>query len=453
MIKLVIFDLDGVLISSKKDHFEALNKALREVAGTEYIISEQEHVNRYDGLPTRKKLAMLTKEKSLPQDLHDKVYVRKQEYTAHLAAKIRPNPDLKNLLYKLKSKKLKLAVCSNAIEATTKMYLRKLGILDLFDLVIDNQKVKNPKPNPEMYLKTMIHFSLCPKQAVIVEDSAVGVKAAIETCANVFTVSNLKETYNVVQYIDKINNIKNMKKSYPSENLNILIPMAGRGKRFADKGYTFPKPLIDVDGKTMIQKVVENINIDANYTFVVLKEHILDYNIDVLLRTILGKCKIVVQGGFVQGAVCSALLAKDIINDSKPLLIANSDQLVDYDSTNFMYEMISKNADGGILTFNANHPKWSYAKHNEYGIVSEVAEKKPISNSATVGIYYWKHGHDFVRYAEQMIKKDIRVNNEFYVCPVYNEAIADGKKIIVYPIEKMTGLGTPEDLERYLRTK
>ena len=115
-----------------------------------------------------------------------------------------------------------------------------------------------------------------------------------------------------------------------------------------------------------------------------------------------------------------------------------------------MYNFVSKKVDGGILTFKAMHPKWSYAKTDKNGNVCEVAEKKVISNNATVGVYYWKHGEDFVKYAEQMIKKNVRVNNEFYVCPVYNEAIKDKKIIKIKNIESMWGLGTPEDLNYFI---
>ena len=151
-----------------------------------------------------------------------------------------------------------------------------------------------------------------------------------------------------------------------------------------------------------------------------------------------------------EGAACTTLLAKEFINNNEPLVIANSDQYIDWDSNNFMYSMIADEIDAGILTFNATHPKWSFVKLDEHGYVSEVAEKKPISNIATVGVYYWKNGSDYVKYTEQMIEKNIRTNNEFYVCPVFNEAIADEKKVKTFQIERMWGLGTPEDLKTYL---
>ena len=117
----------------------------------------------------------------------------------------------------------------------------------------------------------------------------------------------------------------------------------------------------------------------------------------------------------------------------------------------FMYSMQETNADGGIVTFKATHPKWSFAKIDKNGVVTEVAEKNPISDNATVGYYYWKRGSDFVKYAEEMIEKNIRVNNEFYVCPVYNQAIEDGKTIRIAEAKSMWGLGTPEDLEYFLQ--
>ena len=200
----------------------------------------------------------------------------------------------------------------------------------------------------------------------------------------------------------------------------------------------------------MIQVVVENINVDAKHIFVVQKSHYEKYNLKTVLNNITPDCEIVQVDGVTEGAACTTLLAKEFINNDQPLLMANSDQFVEWDSNEFMYSMVGDNIDGGMLTFRSNHPKWSYAKLNDDGFVTEVQEKNPISDIATVGIYYWAKGSDYVKYAEQMIDNDIRVNNEFYVCPVFNEAIADDKKLKIFDIEKMWGLGTPEDLNYFL---
>jgi len=226
--------------------------------------------------------------------------------------------------------------------------------------------------------------------------------------------------------------------------------MAGHGSRFEKAGYTFPKPLIDVMGKPMIQMVVENLNIDARYIYVVRKEHYEKYNLQYMLNLLTPGCDIVVTDGVTDGAACTALLAKDLIDCDSPLLMANSDQYVEWNSSEFMYSMSNSDADGGILTFTAISPKWSFVRKNESGLVVEVAEKKPISDIATCGVYWFRHGSEFVAAAEQMIRKNIRVNNEFYVCPIFNELILDGKKIRTHHIEKMWGTGTPEDLNAFV---
>ena len=202
----------------------------------------------------------------------------------------------------------------------------------------------------------------------------------------------------------------------------------------------------------MIQVVTENLNIDAQFVYIVQKKHYEKYNLKETLKMISPGCAIVQVDKLTEGAACTTLLAKEYIDSDEPLLMANSDQFVDWNSNEFMYSMVGDEVDGGILTFKSTHPKWSFVKLDENGFVTEVAEKKPISDTATVGIYYWRKGSDYVKYAEQMIEKDIRVNNEFYTAPVYNEAIADGKKIKIFDINEddMWGLGTPEDLKHFV---
>jgi NDP-sugar pyrophosphorylase family protein len=234
--------------------------------------------------------------------------------------------------------------------------------------------------------------------------------------------------------------------------VKILIPMAGEGSRFSKEGYTFPKPLIEINGKPMIQAVVENLDFDAEYIFLVRKKHLVKYNglSSTLSRITNSRCKIVIVDGLTEGAACTALLAKEYINNSDDLLIANSDQIIEYESENFKLLKNLTVSDSMVFTFNAVHPKWSFVKTNSRGFITEVAEKKPISNIATCGIYWYRHGSDFVKYAESMIKKDVRVNNEFYIAPVFNELIADGKTLIPFYVHKMWGVGTPEDLNYYL---
>jgi len=237
--------------------------------------------------------------------------------------------------------------------------------------------------------------------------------------------------------------------------MKILIPMAGEGSRFAKEGYTFPKPLIDVCGKPMIQKVVENLDFDSEYIFLVRSEHLEKYEglRDTLYRITNNKTKIVVVDSLTEGAACTALLAKKYINLDEDLLIANSDQIIDYQKNNFISLKNMTSVDSIVWTFNAVHPKWSFVKTNSRGFVTEVAEKRPISNIATCGIYWYRRGRDFVNYAEQMIEKNIRVKNEFYIAPVYNELISDNKTLVPFYVNKMWGIGTPEDLRSFMEHK
>ena len=232
--------------------------------------------------------------------------------------------------------------------------------------------------------------------------------------------------------------------------MKILIPMAGRGKRFEDAGYSFPKPLIDINGKTMIQIIIENLNFSAEHILICQKEHYEKYALKELLDLITPNCKIIQVSEITEGAACTALLSKESINNDEELIIANSDQWVNWNNQHFLSFLRDNDADGGIVTFYSTHPKWSFVKLDDEGKVTRVAEKKPISNIATVGIYYFKKGKYFVEAAEQMIGKNIRTNNEFYIAPVYNEMIQSNKKILNYPIAEMRGLGTPEDLSKFM---
>ena len=452
MNKLVIFDLDGVMIDSRELHYDALNEALRKV-GEKFVITREEHLSTYDGLNTTKKLKMLAEQKGLPVDKFDQIWQDKQKATFELIPNVPKNMSIQYIVMQLKRKGWKVAVASNSIRETVRLALHSLGILHQVDYYVSNEDVFKPKPFPEMYWKCMITLGAVPKDTIIVEDSHIGRQGALDSGAHLYPVKDAYEL-NGNKFIDMIEEfeLRNREKNIPwrNEKMNVLIPMAGAGSRFAQAGYTFPKPLIEVSGKPMIQVVVDNLNVESHFIFIVQKEHYEKYNLQSVLNLIAPGCDIVQVDGLTEGAACTTLLAKELINNNQPLLMANSDQFVEWNSNECLYAFTADSIDGGIITFESTHPKWSYAKLGEDGLVEKVAEKNPISNLATVGIYYWKQGSDYVKYAEQMIKNNTRTNGEFYVCPVFNEAIADGKKIRTKSIEKMWGIGTPEDLNHFL---
>lgn len=240
--------------------------------------------------------------------------------------------------------------------------------------------------------------------------------------------------------------------------INIVIPMAGAGSRFAKAGYNKPKPFIDVLGKPMICHVLDNLKMpDAKFILLARKEHY-----DNELETIAWikdnyNVEFVLIDKLTEGAACTVLHAHRLINDNTPLLIANSDQIVDMSIADYINDSNNRNLGGSVLCFKDPelNPKWSFAKIDNEGYITEIKEKQPISENATVGIYYFAKGTSFVENAIDMLVRNERVNNEFYVAPVYNYAIQRGEKFGIYNIDfsQMHGTGTPADLDKYIEFK
>lgn len=237
--------------------------------------------------------------------------------------------------------------------------------------------------------------------------------------------------------------------------LNVIIPMAGAGSRFVEAGYDLPKPFIDVNGMPMICRVLENLKYkDAKYYLIARKDHVErekavvdsiknNYNVEFICIDKL-----------TEGTACTVLFARKFINNSNPLLIANSDQIVDIDIADYIDDCEKRGLDGSILTFieNEGDTKWSYAAINDDEMVVEVKEKEAISNFATVGLYLYSKGEYFVNAAIDMMIEQDKVNNEYYTCPTYNYLVRDKLNIGIHNIafEKMHGLGTPDDLRKYM---
>lgn len=271
MIQLIIFDLDGVLVETKHLHYDALNRAL----GEQYAIDWNEHLSIYDGLKTNQKLQMLTERKGLPTDRHKQVWYDKQKYTLEGLNDLAPDATLVETFRSLVDQDYKIAVCSNSIRKTILTILAKIGVIQYIDYIVSNEDVATSKPHPEMYWKAISFFGALPEETLILEDSPHGLLAANRSNSHVMRVANPKD----ISYISlnkKIQTINTKTMSaipkWKNEKLNVLIPMAGAGSRFEQAGYTFPKPLIDVNNKPMIQVVTDNLNLEANYVYVVQKK-------------------------------------------------------------------------------------------------------------------------------------------------------------------------------------
>ena len=238
--------------------------------------------------------------------------------------------------------------------------------------------------------------------------------------------------------------------------LNIVVPMAGLGSRFANAGYSVPKPLIDVRGRAMIELVIDNLTPSQPHRFIFLCQsaHLRDFPLRAMLESRAPGCVIVPVEGLTQGAACTVLLAREHIDNGDALMIANCDQFIDADINAYLAYMEEGRLDGLIMTMTADDPKWSFVRLDGDGSIIEVVEKKVVSNEATVGIYNFRRGADFVSAAQAMIDAGEMVNNEYYVAPAYNGMIARGAKLGFYNIGSeragMYGLGIPVDLDYFL---
>lgn len=241
--------------------------------------------------------------------------------------------------------------------------------------------------------------------------------------------------------------------------LNIVVPMAGRGSRYAQAHFTQPKPLIPIMGRPVIEWIVDNIrpHRDHRFIFICLEEHLRQYpQVSETLGRLCPDCKIVSLNEVTQGAACTVLTVENLIDTDDPLMIANSDQYVALNIDDYLNQGETEGFDGFMMTFRADDPKWSYCRMRPDGTVSEVVEKQVVSNEATVGIYNFARGSDFVAAAKSMIEKDLRVNGEFYVAPAYNQLIEKGARIGVVRTGReyagMHGLGVPQDLAHFMTT-
>ncbi|BAZ17112.1 putative phosphatase/phosphohexomutase [Calothrix sp. NIES-4071] len=439
----ILFDLDGVLVDADEWHCEALNRALQHYGLT---ITKEQHIYFFKALSTKTKLEILSIRYGLPREYHQEINDLKQRYTFDIIKdKCQPQPEKLAMLEYL-HKRYRVAVCSNSRRETVKLMLEKSDLLDYFEFYLSNEDVSSPKPSPEIYFSAMSKMGLNPEECLIVEDSETGLQAAQNCGAHICKVSEPSEV-NLEKIMTSLKNVGKIK---------VIIPMAGEGSRFSRAGYIDPKPMIRVFGKPMIQWVVENMNLDNSYfIFLCRKNHLEEYKLSSYLKSLRPNSSIVTVDKLTEGAACTVLLAEDYLTDHDELIIANSDQYIDASVADFVDKMRYLNADAGIITFDASESKWSYAEADETGLVKRVAEKQPISNHATVGIYYYKRACEFAKFAKSMIAKNIRTNNEFYVCPIFNEYIEAGKSVYIHNIDRsqMHGLGTPEDLDEFMKVK
>lgn len=467
-IKAILFDLDGVLVNTRVLHYETFRDALKEVNPSKEI-TWLEHEKEFDGLSTKLKIQKCIQRGWITNQESQGLFELKQRLTIQrLPSVVKPNESLKLMLITLNNQGFRLFCCSNSVRKTVDITLTLLGVRDLFEATYSNEDVQNPKPSPEIYQLAMRQCFLNYAECLIVEDSAIGRAAAYATGAHVLEVEDAEDLTPTLLR-EALYTIEKKGELYPRSapygapiTFHVVIPMAGEGSRFRDAGYTIPKPFIPVGGKPMVAWVIQNMipkhipleHYRLKFHLIVRSSHVTGNRLDSLFGDVPSNVSYTYHttDGLTEGAACSVLLAEKEINNNDPLLIVNSDQYLEWNPDVFYKCMLNPEYDGNILTFYQPNPydlKWSYAKVSGEGLVTEVQEKKWISPYATVGLYGWRKGSDYVKYAKRMILKNIRVKNEFYVCPVYNESIQDGQHVRVKLCTGMWGLGVPEDLEKF----
>ena len=241
--------------------------------------------------------------------------------------------------------------------------------------------------------------------------------------------------------------------------LNVIIPMASKSIFFEDEKYIYPKPLIEINGKTMIQHVVENLKTitqDIQFIFIVSNSDCSKYHLDSILKLIAGNdCIILKLDKETKGAACSVLMAIEYINNDEPLVIANSDQIIAENLNSIISAFQKKNVDAGVVCFETVHPRWSFVRLNEQNKIMETAEKRPLSKNAIAGFYYFKKGSFFIDAAMNSIEKDANVNGIYYIAPVLNEMVLKNLNMEIYKIanEKYHTFYSPQKIEEFEKKK
>ena len=451
-MKTLLFDLDGVLVDFTNLHERAfIDIWNKHFPG--YRIDHSFHLLYLEARSTRSKIDICFKIFSINcnVEIQDILFKEKQELTDRLLDSEPVYTATTRALCWAAAQGYKMALCSNSIRSTVMKSLRRLACADLFDVILSNEDVNQPKPSPEIYLKAMEQLGVSADDCILFEDSLVGRQAATAalegSTGKLVPIVNAQDmTYQLLQSVLTV--------SYPPipDKINLVIPMAGLGSRFQKEGYTIPKPFLPVFGKPMYRWVIDNMMPREPKWRERVQVHVLVREEQAPLFESDKGIHIHTVPKLTEGAACTVLTIRELINTDAPLLIANSDQFLEWDADNFYLSLLHPGFDGVISTFVQTDPndiRWSYARLDADRCVVEVAEKKVISNLATTGIYGWKRGADFVAAADKMIAENIRVNGEFYVCPVYNSMSANSR-IRVHNCKKMWGLGVPTDYEHFL---
>lgn len=436
-----LFDLDGVLVNTANIQYDSTIKAISKYVNISLLKNQNIDNILKSTITTINKLDYLIKENIISDKDKLNIYNEKKIIANNCFNDLTVDNEKVKLFSFLKNKKCKIAVVTNGNKNSAIIILKALGLYQFLDLLITNEDVVNSKPHSEPFIKAISYFGGNLENFIIFEDSEIGLKSANGTGCKVYKVDNPIDIN--ISLIKQLNNL----------NRNILIPAAGLGSRYINRGFKLQKPLIELENKTLIEHAISSLNIEGNYIFVIRK---IDNNSNIelikALRNIQPECKVIEIDYITEGSASTCYLAKEFIDNNDELIISNCDQILKWDSKKYLE--YSSNYDCSVLTYKSNEDKNSFIKTDENNIGIEIREKEVISENALVGVHYFKKGSDFIKSYEYIFKNNIKFKNEYYVSTVCNDLITKGKKVLNYPFQKNEiyySTGTPEDYFKYMR--
>ena len=456
-IQLIVFDLDGVLVDSRDLHYEALNMAIAQEAGAQYVITRHEHEHVYDGLSTNQKLRLMTLAKELPIELHKPIWARKQALTDQLVAEqLKPTAHVTELLRTLKACGYPVAVASNCIASSVKNILTSIGLLHFVDARYSNEDVPYAKPSPDIYQKACASFGLQPCSVLVVEDSVKGFEAALRAGCHLLKVGGTHDV-NCANLFRRLQEVEAAPKP-----ITVVIPLAGPSSQaWLDGPETppceVPVFLTDVRGRSLLEWAVSSIRslrFPMRFIFVVKEEQARVLKLESLCVKAAGfePTTVVKLRSETLGALKTVLAARNLIPLDAPLLIFDGSHVVQWGSGASVDDMLSTCHDSAVTVFSSNDPRWSYVRTaSNSRTVLELHEKIAVSNLACSGLYFSRRAADFMAAADAVVAKDVRTRGLFFVAPTYNEVIAQGSNVEACSVEQAWSLRSAAEAGSFAR--
>ena len=463
LIRLVVFDLDGVLVESRDLHYEALNQALEEEAGKQYVINREEHLSVYDGLSTNQKLRMLEVAKGLPRDLHAKVWARKQALTNTLVKKILlPSDHILETVSALKEMGLPVCVASNCIRSSVRTILTHIGLIPHVDVFLSNEDVENPKPAPDIYLRACNIFGVHPSNALVVEDSVKGFEAASRAGCHLLRVSN---PGGVTKSALKLR-IQELETD--TEEILVILPLAGPYPEIWHGNETAEMPLYlaDVAGMSALEVIGQSLRsrrFSVRYIFVVKDSVASAFNIDALCARAVDYARLEVvkiKSDSLSSVHTILKIPNEDIPDNMPLLIADGHHVPVWLDGQCLDDLLGSPSDGAVTVMQSIDPRFSYVRLNtttnrkmqdSNAVIEVTMEGRPTSNLACSGLYFFKQARHFKDAAKIAIKCNRRWLGRFYTAQLFNEMVKCGLMIQAIHLKHCWSLRTVDEIQNYER--